>query len=130
MLALLDLSAFLLITDAKIDLKNHLIEIKQDFLNMLTVSFFSQETKRPQLLKPKVEFSMILPRKTKKLLLASLSMLFQDSSQELNPSEVLFSTAPKKAKYTEPSDKNGTIKETKEKDLKKLKKQKKRNDSA
>jgi hypothetical protein len=95
---------------------------------MSTVLFFSQEIKRLQSLKPSLEFSMILLRKIKKLPLASLSMLSQDLSKELNLLEVLFLIAPKKVKSTELLDKNGTIKETKEKDSKKPKKQKKRND--
>ena len=56
-------------------------------------------------------------------------MPFQDLSRESNLLELLFWTARKRRTLTEPLDKNGIIKEMKERELKKLDKLKKRNDS-
>lgn len=64
----------------------------------------------------------------KKLTLMQLLMLFPALSRESSQSVVPFWIASRKQKYTEQSDKNGTIKEMKEKDLKKPKKPNKRND--
>ena len=84
--------------------------------------------KRLQSQKLNLEFLMILQKTIKRLMQMLQLMLFQNLSRELSQLELHFLTVLKRIKSLELLDNNGITKETKEKDLKKLNKLKKRND--